>query len=65
MNQDTNILIPKKKVIEMTSLSNSTIFRMQRKGQFPKRIQISKGRVAWREADVVDWIQSRTEGTEI
>jgi prophage regulatory protein len=51
--------INKGEVVILTSLSQSTLWRMERKGQFPKRIQISTGRVAWYESEVTDWMQSR------
>jgi prophage regulatory protein len=33
--------------------------RMQAAGEFPARVQISPGRVAWLEHEVEDWIRER------
>jgi prophage regulatory protein len=54
-------LIDMKRVTEMTTLSRTTLWRMVRQGRFPRPIKISPNRVAWREYDVVDWVQARSE----
>lgn len=48
-------------VRERTGLSRSTIWRLERRGEFPKHHRISPNVVAWVERDVVKWIESRTE----
>lgn len=48
------------KVHELTSLSRTTRWRMERRGEFPKRVRLSAGRVGWRQADIEAWIRSRT-----
>ena len=42
-----------------TGLSRSTIWRMERSGSFPSRIQVSVNVVAWREDEVDAWIVSK------
>lgn len=37
-------------------LSRQTVWRMEAKGRFPKRVQISPGRVGWRENEIDGWI---------
>ena len=34
------------------------IARLEKLGQFPKRIKLGNNRVAWLESDIVDWIDS-------
>lgn len=41
-------------------LSRSTIYRMVQAGTFPKPVKIGKRASAWRESDVLAWIESRT-----
>lgn len=41
------------------SLSRATIWRMERNGDFPSRVQISHGRVAWLESAVEKWMLNR------
>jgi Prophage CP4-57 regulatory protein (AlpA) len=36
-----------------------TIYRLALAGKFPKRRQLSENSVAWLEADILDWIDSR------
>ena len=53
-------LLSLKGVIEITSLSKSSIYRLVRAGQFPKSQRITAGRVVWRSDAVSQWIQSNT-----
>ncbi len=48
-------------VEERTGLSRSTIWRLEHRGVFPKRIQVSVNVVAWLEDEVAAWIQSRVD----
>ena len=48
-----------KEVITVTGLGRSTIYRMIPEGEFPKQIKLSRGRVAWRTADIEQWIDER------
>ena len=45
---------------DLTSLSRTTRWRMERRGEFPKRVRLSPGRVGWRQAEIEAWIRSRT-----
>ncbi len=47
-------------VREMTGLSRSTIWRLERRGEFPKHHRIAPNVVAWVERDVMSWIEIRT-----
>jgi len=44
---------------EHTGLSRSTVWRLEREGKFPKRIQLSPNCVGWKKSDVLDWLASR------
>jgi prophage regulatory protein len=46
-------------VRERTGLSRSTIWRLERLGDFPRHRRISANAVAWVEAEVVSWIHSK------
>jgi len=48
-------------VRERTGLSRSTIWRLERRGAFPKHIKVSANIVAWLEEDVIDWIRSKAK----
>ena len=40
-------------------IGRTSIWRLEREGDFPARIQLTPGRVAWREDELLDWIESR------
>lgn len=46
-------------VREKTGLSRTTIWRLERKGDFPARVALSAGSVGWLLSDVDGWLQSR------
>lgn len=46
-----------KDVLEATSLSRTTLWRVMKIGRFPKPIRISPGRVGWRESSIASWQQ--------
>ena len=48
-------------VRERTGLSRSTIWRLERRGEFPRHHRISPNVVAWVEEDVAEWIEGRTK----
>jgi len=50
------------RVVDKTSLSRSTIYRMERAGIFPQRRQLSPGRIAWVEQEIQDFCNSRATG---
>lgn len=46
-------------VINLTGLSNATIWRLEKTGNFPKRLALSENRVGWRESEIFEWIEGR------
>ena len=44
-------------------LSRSTVWRLERAGQFPKRRSLGGGIVGWLNSEVSEWIASRTAAT--
>lgn len=48
-------------VIEVTGLSQSTIWRREREGTFPRRRRVGPNAVAWREDEIRDWVESLPE----
>ena len=47
-------------VIARTRLSAPTIWRLERKGKFPKRLVIGLRRVAWRAVELDRWMADPT-----
>lgn len=55
-------LLSSKEVQKRTGLSSVTIWRQERAGGFPERVNITPSRVGWIEAEVDKWIASRPRG---
>ena len=56
-------ILSKPAVRERIGVSDTTLWRLERRGEFPKAIKLSPGRVGWREADIEQWIEQRAAGT--
>ena len=48
-------------VIKLTTLSKPTIYSYIRDGRFPRQIRIGPGRVVWRRADVMKYLESDSQ----
>ena len=46
-------------VIQITSLSKTSIYRLISEGTFPKQIQIGKRAVGWVRSDINAWINQK------
>lgn len=46
-------------VIEVTSLSRSTIYDMMKVGTFPQPVRLSARAVAWPESLIAKWLSER------
>jgi prophage regulatory protein len=52
-------LINRKKLLAMIPLAERTIFNMELRGEFPRRIALTSRNVAWDLAEIEEWIQAR------
>lgn len=52
-------LINRKKLHSMIPLSERTIFNMEQRSDFPRRIVLTSRNVAWDLEEVLAWIQAR------
>ena len=55
--QDRFILEPERR--KQTGISAPTAWRMEKRGEFPKRRKLSEGRVGWFQSEINDWKASR------
>ncbi|MBB5708321.1 helix-turn-helix transcriptional regulator [Sphingopyxis panaciterrulae] len=46
-------------VMEMTTLSQSTIYALAKRGEFPKQVRIGPNRVVWRRSEVIAWLEQK------
>lgn len=47
-------------VFKKTGISRATRWRLEKDGDFPKKIRISPGAIAWLEHEIDEWIKSRS-----
>lgn len=61
MNKQNAIktLINRKKLLTMIPLSDRTIFNLEQRGDFPRRIALTSRNVAWDLAEIEEWIETR------
>jgi prophage regulatory protein len=50
-------VLRKPEVLSTVGLSDATIWRLERDGKFPKRIQLGGNSVGWSENEVLRWIE--------
>lgn len=54
-----NSVIRPKLIKQKTGLSLSTVNRLEKLGEFPKRRKLSEGSVGWLESEVDAWAEKR------
>ncbi|MBC2713983.1 MAG: AlpA family phage regulatory protein [Desulfobacteraceae bacterium] len=57
-------ILRKPQIKKVTALSDPTIWRLEKAGKFPKRLQLGDNSVGWLEHEVLEWIASRPRGAE-
>lgn len=59
------VLINRKKLLGMIPLSDRTIYNLELRGEFPRRIALTSRNVAWDLSEVEQWIaEKRTSGIQ-
>ncbi|WP_017446210.1 AlpA family transcriptional regulator [Gayadomonas joobiniege] len=53
-----------KEVIEITTLSRSSIYQFMKEEKFPKAVSLGGRSVAWVEDEVTDWMMDKVENRE-
>lgn len=53
------VLINRKKLRAMIPLAERTIYNMEQRGEFPRRIVLTSRNVAWDLAEVEAWVDAR------
>jgi len=51
--------LKRKKVLEISGLSSSALYRAIAAGAFPRPRRLGARSVAWREDEVLEWIETR------
>jgi len=56
------VVLPTHDVMNITGLSRTTLWRLERAGKFPMRLRLSANRIGWRKDEVEGWIATRPRG---
>lgn len=59
MSKNPKQLIDKKELTKLVKYSSQHIARLEKAGEFPKRLQLGQNRVAWILTEVEEWIDQR------
>ena len=62
MNTDNFIndaFVREAQAVQITGMSRTTRWRLEQKGEFPLRYQISPGLTAYKRSEIMEWITSR------
>lgn len=57
--------IRKEKLLEIVPLSESTINKLEKEGEFPKRFAITDSLVAWNQDEIEAWLDERQARNEV
>jgi prophage regulatory protein len=52
-------ILSKRQLKELVLYSPQHVARLEKAGQFPKRVQLGPNRVGWVEAEVLEWLEQR------
>lgn len=58
-NESKTKILKIDEVTAITSLSRTTIWRLELNGDFPKRIKLSERAMGWLESDIYEWVQEQ------
>lgn len=53
------------RVRQLTGLSRSTVWRLEKNGQFPARRKLSANSIGWSLIELQAWMQSRSAATAL
>ena len=55
-----NRIVRKTELFSRLGLSDATIWRMERDGKFPRRIQLGGKAVGWFDSEINDWMNQKS-----
>ena len=51
-------LLRRREVEKITGIGRSSIYRLMKKGKFPRRVRIGSNAVRWRLSEIMAWLKS-------
>ncbi len=58
-------IIRKPELLKRVSLSDATVWRKERDGQFPRRVRLGGNSVGWFEDEVDEWLEQLANDREV
>jgi prophage regulatory protein len=55
-------LLRLQEVLQIVPFCQPHLYRLMKRGEFPRQIRIGANRVAWRESDIRAWVESKGKG---
>ena len=52
-------ILTRKQVMAVVPYSHTQLWRLERAGNFPRRIKLGPNRVGWVESEINDWIERK------
>lgn len=67
--EDTHILPPQglsraKDILPLLPFGRASLWKFAKSGRFPTPIRVTGGITAWRNADVIKWLESQTAAND-
>lgn len=53
-----------KQVLELVPFGRASLWKFAKSGQFPAPIRVTGGITAWRNADVIEWLEAQTAAND-
>ena len=57
-------IVRKPELMRIIGLSDVSVWRLEKKGQFPKRLQLGGNSVGWLASEVQEWIDKKAAERE-
>ena len=54
-------ILREREVKHLTGLSRVTRWRLEKRGEFPKKVKLTERCVGWPEAEIMEWLTARAE----
>jgi prophage regulatory protein len=54
-------ILREREVKHLTGLSRVTRWRLEKRGEFPKKVKLTERCVGWPETEIIDWLNARAE----
>ncbi|MFC1572831.1 helix-turn-helix transcriptional regulator [Candidatus Eisenbacteria bacterium] len=56
-------ILRRAQVCDITGLSYSSIYRLERSGRFPQRVKLTDRLVGWHEEEILQWKHERSRAS--